>query len=43
MLMKDAKTGQVAEEYQKYIETKSYTPLDVSHFFNECFVKKDEE
>lgn len=43
MLMKDAKTGQVAEEYQKYIETKTYTPLDVAHFFNECFVKKDEE
>lgn len=43
MLIKDAKTGQVAEEYQKFIESKSYTPLDVSHFFNECFAKKDED
>ena len=42
MLIKDAKTG-VAEEYQKYIEKKSFTPYDISHFFNECFVKKDNE
>lgn len=43
MLIKDAKTGVVAEEYQKFVEKKSFTPIDVSHFFNECFVKKDNE
>lgn len=43
MLTKDAKTGVVAEEFQKFVESKSYTSVDISHFFNECFVKKDSE
>ncbi len=41
MLIKDAKTGVVAEEYQRFIEKKNYTPFDISHFFNECVLKKD--
>jgi hypothetical protein len=32
MLIKDAKTGVVAEEFQKFIEKKTYTPNDISHF-----------
>jgi hypothetical protein len=41
MLLKDAKTGAIAEEFQKFIENKNYTPYDISHYFNECFVRKD--
>jgi hypothetical protein len=34
MFIKDAKTGAVAEEFQKFIGNKSHSSYDITHFFN---------
>jgi len=43
MILGDTKTGQIAEEFMKFIERQSHSKVEVINFFNECFVIKDSE
>ena len=43
MFLKDEKTGQVADEFVKFLNEKTFNSVDIFPFFNECFVKKDSD
>ena len=40
-LLNDTKTGAIAEDFDKFQKETSHEEVDVFHFFNECFEKKD--
>lgn len=43
LFVKDDRVGVVAEEFSKFMENNRYTPVDISSFFNECFVSKSKD
>lgn len=42
-MIKDSKTGAVAEEFEKFREQKDHQLHEISHLFNEAFVVKSKE
>lgn len=43
MILGDTKSGQIAQEFMKFIERQSHSKVEVINFFNECFAIKDSE
>jgi nucleosome binding factor SPN SPT16 subunit len=43
MFIDDAKVGNIADEFIKFMDKKNHTKVEVLSFFNECFMAKDSE